>query len=152
MCCCTVAPGSSPIVADPHAHASNKRHVGGGPHQHSSDGVGGADNSVDPLAEKLHSSRCSHVTYPNGMVGTPLVTDLNGDGRLDVVYDIVWSSPRMAVPPFLMSVAADLEDLFEEAYGRGILDFDLVFEPPRDQPWSQYMGRNMDSVYRPPQS
>jgi len=122
------------------------------PHEHSSDGDGGGDSSVDPIKHMLHSSRCAHVTYPNGVVGTPLVTDLNGDGRLDVVYDVVWSSPEMAVPPSLMAVAADLEEMFEEAYGRGILDFGLTFVPAEDQPWSQYMGRSMDCVYRPPQS
>lgn len=157
----TVAPGSSPIVPEPKHHSLSKRHGAmlhnpSAPHNdpNNTPVQVGLTNFPKQLTQEmqrtLRRSRCGHVTYPNSVVGTPLITDLNSDGRQDIVYDVVWS-PATASPPLMMAVAADLERMFEGAYGKGILDFS-TFVPPKDQPWTQYMGKHADCTFRPPQS
>ncbi len=115
------------------------------------DGGGSPDHLTLEMQRTLRASRCGHVSYPNSVVGTPLIADLNGDGHQDITYDIVWSSGNMAAPPLMMAVGADLEEMFESAYGKGILDFS-TFVLPEKQPWSQYMGKNADNNFKPPHS
>lgn len=146
--------GASPIVPDPKRHSLRTKRHGAVPHNKPKLGSNGLPIeeplSLEEMMHNLHGARCSHLAYPNSVVGTPLLTDLNSDGHQDIVYDIVWS-PRTASPPQILAVAADLELLFEKAYGKGILDFS-TFVPSKDQPWSQYMGKNANCVFRPPQT
>lgn len=130
-----VRPGGNPSNHSIHQqHVLEKRHGG----THSDDGLSSKE------ARKL--ARCGHLSSPIHTVGTPLLTDLNSDGRLDIVYDVIWS-PAMAVPPQMLVVATDLEVLFKSAYGSQILDFES-FLPPEEQPWTKYMGKEGDCLFR----
>ena len=92
------------------------------------------------------STHCDRISSPSEMLGTPLVGDLNSDGRLDIMYNVVWSTKD--TPTRTLVVATDLETMFEKTYGKGILDFDS-FQPSGEQPWTQFMGRDGDCVFRP---
>jgi hypothetical protein len=91
--------------------------------------------------------RCSHITTPTAIYTTPLLTDLDHDGQLDIVYLIVWTSEYEPTSFKTLVVASNLEELFKQGYGAGILDFD-IFLPPSKQPWTQYMGARGDNVFK----
>ncbi len=92
------------------------------------------------------SIRCSHVSAPTVLFTTPLLGDFDLDGQLDIVYIVAWSSAYFQAYKTLV-VASNLERLFVRAYGKGILDFD-TFLPFSQQPWTQYMGRHGDNIFK----
>ena len=88
---------------------------------------------------------------------TPVLGDVDGDGRLDVVLAVQHAAVHVRIPAISyffidnydsqVTVTMDtLEDLVIETYGEGAVDFSL-FLPPDQQPWTQYMGQNGDGVY-----
>ena len=89
------------------------------------------------------------------MISTPAVGDLDSDGRLDVVYSVVWSSAftaNVAAVPELKVFAFTLEERYTqlmggEVKGQKLIDFES-FLPAKEQPWSRYMGRYGNNVYR----
>ena len=90
---------------------------------------------------------------PIMIVTTPTIGDVNGDGKLEVSYAVVWSSPGDSmngreVPPQMKVTTFTLEDKFKEVYGEGVIDFQR-FLPPEKQPWPRYMGATADGVYHP---
>ena len=97
--------------------------------------------------------RCSHIMAPIMIVTTPTIGDVDGDGKLEVSYTVVWSSPGDSmdgrqVPPKMKVSTFTMEDKFNEVYGEGVIDF-RQFLPPEKQPWPRYMGATADCVYHP---
>ncbi len=75
------------------------------------------------------------------------IGDLNGDGRLEIAYVVLWASEKM--PPQMLVKVFTLEDRFDEVYGQGVVDFSR-FLPAKQQPWLRYMGTHGDNVYTHP--
>ena len=90
--------------------------------------------------------RCSHISSPTAIYTTPLLGDFNSDGRLDIAYLVVWTM-TISVAPRMIIVASDLEEMFVKVYGTEILDFG-TFLPPEEQPWTQYMGRTGNNIFK----
>lgn len=138
---------NSSILPPPSTHITSKRHqTANKPHPHD-------DTNIDQEEEDhTHDSiskvgiRCGHVSTPTAIVSTPLLGDFDADEHLDLSYIVVWSSTYIPSLKTLV-VASDLEEFFAGTYGKGILDFS-VFLPPKEQPWSQYMGSRGDNVFR----
>ena len=94
--------------------------------------------------------RCDRIEGPSMIPATPTIGDLDGDGRLEVAYVMLWGSlggETFAMPPKLLIKTFTLEDRFVEVYGRGVVDFSR-FLPIRQQPWTRYMGARGDNVFR----
>lgn len=148
-CTYTVQHGSNPSNHSIQQQNIKKRHGGAHPNTGGNDDKSDDENTLTNSEFEMKAyrkfTRCGHISSPaDVVVGTPLLRDLNSDGRLDIMYDVVWSAAALSQ---LLVVASDLEVLFERAYGKGILDFD-TFLPPGKQPWTQYMGRDGDCVFR----
>ena len=79
------------------------------------------------------------------------IADLDGDGRLEVAYALVWGNidrnAALITPPKLLVEVLTLEDRFTEVYGEERVDFSR-FLPSAQQPWSRYMGATGDGVFR----
>ncbi len=119
-------------------HSMSKRHGDTDTekdHTYSEDEDHAYSEDEPPKMSKM-SMRCSYITTPTGIYTTPLLTDLDLDGQLDIVYVIVWSSGYKPESFKTLVVGSNLERLFEKGYGMEILDFD-TFLPPSEQAWSQ---------------
>jgi len=95
-------------------------------------------------------ARCSHIEGPSLIPATPAIGDLNGDGRLEIAYVILWGSINgegFKMPPKLLIRTLTLEDRFVDVYGKGVVDFSR-FLPLAQQPWTRYMGTLGNNVFK----
>ena len=132
-------PGTPPTASEAPPTRS-KRH---GPGMGTSDSV-----SWEPANYK--HTRCRHIEAPTLIPATPAIGDLNGDGRLEIAYVILWGSMNWEgfnMPPKLLIRTLTLEDLF--VYGKGVVDFSR-FLPLVQQPWTRYMGTLGNNVFKVP--
>lgn len=101
--------------------------------------------------------RCGFVYAAQMQAATPVLRDVDGDGRLDVALVIQHAAIHVDIPAITMyfintyqprlTITMDtLEDLVIETYGKGAINFSQ-FLPPDQQPWTQYMGQHEDGVY-----
>ena len=126
-------------------HPKDKRHIN---HNNPPAQDDEHEDENDPNHISKVGIRCGHITSPTNLFTTPLMGDFDHDGQLDLTYIVTWSSAYLQAFKTLV-VASNLEELFVGAYGKEILDFDS-FLPISQQPWTQYMGKNGDSVFTIP--
>ena len=128
-------------------HSARKRHE-----HDDGEELGEAEEDENDIHEDVEAEmspmglRCSHITKPTAIYTTPLLADFDHDGRLDIVYLIVWTSGYDIQSFKTLVVTSDLEKLFVHGYGTEILDFDIFLPSPK-QPWTRYMGRKGNSVF-----
>ena len=129
-----------------------RRHAG---HSH---GNGEDENEGEySLLDVKRAWGCVNVVIPGILTGTPSLVDINGDGRLEIVYAMAFDSPSrgpfQSLPYKLQSRhvhlrIVTLEDAFAGVFGKDKDEVDFsAFLPPFKQPWSRYMGSNTSSLY-----
>lgn len=88
------------------------------------------------------------------VVASPAIGDLNNDGKLEIVYLIVWggvdSGMGENLPPRFTIYVDTLEDKVREVFGEEGVQWVKKFLPGGEQPWTRYMGAGGDNVYRRP--
>ena len=125
----------------PHAVAPDFNSTNFTRHNHTTERPSNLTRSSD-----LQALRCNHISFPVSTSTTPLLLgDFDGDGQLDISYEIVWSCSNTVLPKMLL-VASSLEVLFVKTYGNETLNFD-EFLSPSEQPWTRYMGRKGDNSF-----
>lgn len=91
------------------------------------------------------------LTIKYGLISTPSVTDLDGDGRLDLVYAYfrsVCPLPKnieqnvQVLKPLLSSCHSTSLDIFAKE-----LNSDCPFAPLEHQQWLGYLGTYGDGIY-----
>lgn len=91
---------------------------------------------------------------PLNTAGTPAITDLNGDGKYEIVTTVVYSPipsdytrpvlnfihmPKIIVQTF--TIDTRLKEI-------GVTNVDSSsYYPLNEQPWTQYMGREGNGIY-----
>ena len=105
--------------------------------------------------EAIQRLRCSHVRAPAVLIPSPAIGDLNGDGRLEVAYIVVWGmagqDPRLTLSPSFTVYVATLEERVREVFGDEGVEWVHSLLPGDQQPWTRYMGSEGNNVYhRPP--
>ena len=86
---------------------------------------------------------------PEMIVPTPAISDLDDDGRLEVVYLVSWrgNGEGLMLPPKFTVFAETLEERVRETAGEEGVWWLAGLLPARQQPWTHYMGARGDSVY-----
>lgn len=127
-------------------------------HSHSSE-----DENFGKEFKKLFKNRktvrCAHVLAPLMSPGTPAISDLNGDGKFEGIFNLLYSQApsefslpqfdNIMHPPKIIVHAFTIQDRLEEVYGKTVADnvnFAGYF-PLQDQPWLQYMGSHGDGIF-----
>ena len=92
--------------------------------------------------------RCSYVQFPSAYSPiTPVIADLNHDGKLEVIYSFQFTSEKNF---FGASVGHALFDLhvqtIENMVQSDMIDFSK-FLPIEKQSWTTYMGSKGDGMY-----
>ena len=96
------------------------------------------------------SQQCSHVTVPDMIVSTPVIGDVDGDGRLEMAYVVAWegSTHESHVPLRFTVYVETLDKMLEEAWGEGEGGRWVQGALPEgQQPWTRYMGAHGDNIY-----
>ena len=124
-------------------------------HSHSSEDK----NGMKKLFENRKNVRCAHIISPLLSPATPAISDLNGDGKLEGIFNILYTQAPsdfsipplddILHPPKFYVQAFTIQDRLEEVYGKTVADnvnFAGYF-PLQDQPWLQYMGSRGDGIF-----
>ena len=119
---------------------------------HTHEEIFGDLNEMTP--EVKRQLRCGHVLAPGMLISSPVIGDLNSDGKLEVVYVMMWKAadkdaPHTPPPSFTVHVAP-LEERVGEVFGQEGVEWVHSFLPGDQQPWTRYMGSGGDNVYRRP--
>lgn len=140
------------------------RYHHGRPRRHSGPDHPSGTPDHDELSDTdlRHDWGCMHVIRPGTIASTPSFADLDGDGRVELVYFVSYGSHHVqAFPsiPYKLNTGADmmfmrvvtLEPAFQERiapklHGKVSVDFSTFLQYSR-QPWSKYMGSSGDSHY-----
>ena len=132
------------------------------------------ENGGDEFLKKLKKLiknrkglRCAHILAPIQSEGTPTITDLDGDGKPEVVVSIVYSEIpgyysvpvfEFLHPPKLVIQTFTIEDQFKLVHhgnhdnestnnnGGELIDFSSYYSIA-EQPWTEYMGTNGDGIF-----
>ena len=121
--------------------------------------MSGNISGMKKLFENRKNVRCAHILAPILSPGTPAISDLNGDGKLEGIFNILYSQtpsdfsiPQLADimhPPKIIVQAFTIQDRLKEVYGKTVADnvnFAGYFSL-QDQPWLQYMGSRGDGIF-----
>ena len=104
---------------------------------------------MDPAEVKRE--RCDHIMAADMVPSTPVIGDLNGDGRLEVAYVMIWggadSNRGDNLPPRVRVYVFTLEERVREVYGEAAAEWVSRLLPPETQPWTRYMGATGDNVF-----
>lgn len=91
---------------------------------------------------------------PDMVVASPAIGDLNDDGKLEIVYIVVWggadSGMGAELPPRFTIYVDTLEDRVRDVFGEEGVRWVEKFLPRGQQPWTRYMGAGGDNVYHRP--
>lgn len=92
--------------------------------------------------------RCGYVQSPSPYSPlTPVITDLNHDGKLELIYTFQYASDNRY---FTVSVAHSVVDMhvhtIEHLVQSDVIDFSK-FLPMEKQSWTTYMGTKGDGTY-----
>ena len=92
--------------------------------------------------------RCSYVQYPSTYSPiTPVVADLNHDGKLELIYGFQLSSDNNFFSVSLVHSVFDLHvQTIENMVESDLIDFSK-FLPMEEQSWTTYMGSKGDGMY-----
>lgn len=132
MCLSTVVPGYGMISS----HGTRKRH-------------GSFQASLGMLEYVRNNAwRCSYVQYPSTYSPTtPVVADLNHDGKLELIYGFQLSSDNNFFTVSLVHSVFDLHvRTIENMVESDLIDFSK-FLPMEEQSWTTYMGSKGDGMY-----
>jgi len=99
-----------------------------------------------------HGWRCSYVLSPSSISPlTPVVADLNHDGKLELIYGFQFASDPTYFMYSLSHSALDLHvqtiETMVPTDQDELIDFS-VFYPMEKQSWATYMGTKGDGTYR----
>ena len=121
------SPYASPPMPLPSVKAHRRRDA-----QHSS--------PVDMRTQSPQTLRCMHVLSPNVLPATPALSDLNGDGEVEVIVVTNWGPIDGRYQAFSYEVRVyTLRQKAQQIFGSTI---DLSqFLPMSQQPWTKYMGK-----------
>jgi len=119
------------------SHSTNKRH-------------GDFDGPPEEMLKYLRNEawRCSYIQYPSTFSPvTPVIADLNHDGKLELVYPFQYFSHA---DYFAISISHSVFDLhvhtIENMVQSDLIDFSK-FLPMEEQSWTTYMGSKGDGMY-----
>ena len=127
-----IVPGHGMISS----HNTEKRH-------------GGTEASLNVLQYVSNNAwRCSYVQSPSTYSPvTPVIADLNHDGKLEVIYAFQFTSDNNY---FTISYVHSVYDLhvqtIENMAQSDLTDFSK-FLPMEEQSWTTYMGSKGDGIY-----
>ena len=98
-----------------------------------------------------HGWRCSYVLSPASISPlTPVVADLNHDGKLELIYGFQYTSDPTYFMYSLSHTALDLHvqtiEVMMPTDQNNFVDFSL-FLPMEKQSWTTYMGTKGNGVY-----
>ena len=107
------------------------------------------------MLKDIHMVRCSHILAPYILSSTPGIHDLDGDGLLEGMVSLLFSSiPNdlamvMPLHPFtIYTHAFTFEKKVREVYGEYADSVDFSeYHPIEHQSWTQYMGSRGDSTF-----
>ena len=103
-----------------------------------------------PMLEYVRNNawRCSYVQYPSTYSPiTPVVADLNHDGKLELIYGFQLSSDNSFFTVSLVHSVFDLHvQTIENMVESDLIDFSK-FLPMEEQSWTTYMGSKGDGMY-----
>ena len=92
--------------------------------------------------------RCSYVQYPSTYSPiTPVIADLNHDGKLELIYGFQFASDNKFFSVSLVHSVLDLHvQTIENMVESDLIDFSK-FLPIEEQSWTTYMGSKGDGMY-----
>lgn len=135
------------LSPSPSVPGTQKRHSSHSDPTHSVD-----LNSLSP--KEIRELRCNHIMSPDMVVASPAIGDLNDDGKLEIVYLIVWggadSEMGVELPPRFTIYVDTLEDRVKDVFGEEGVQWVKKFLPRGQQPWTRYMGAGGDNTYHKP--
>ena len=118
------------------SHSTTKRH-------------GGFQPSMAMLEYMRNNAwRCSYVQSPSTYSPiTPVVADLNHDGKLELIYGFQFASDNNFFAVSLFHSVLDLHvQTIEHMVESDVIDFSK-FLPMEEQSWTTYMGSKGDGMY-----
>ena len=92
--------------------------------------------------------RCSYIQYPSTYSPlTPVITDLNHDGKLELIYPFQYLSDNNYFTILVTHSVFDLHvQTIENMVESDLIDFSK-FLPIEQQSWTTYMGSKGDGMY-----
>uniref|UniRef100_A0A1X7TB25 Uncharacterized protein n=1 Tax=Amphimedon queenslandica TaxID=400682 RepID=A0A1X7TB25_AMPQE len=99
---------------------------------------------------------CAHVMAPVLLAGTPVITDCDGDGKVEAIVSLTYTAvpspysvkvPGFIHPPQLIVQSLIIENKLKAIYGTQVQGVSSDYWPMDKQPWTEYMGSNGNGVY-----
>lgn len=107
---------------------------------------------INQLNQLNQPSSALQLTMAYGLISSPSVTDLDGDGKLDMVYAYVRRACKYHEKERTFNIS-DMEPLLETCHDSILdifakeLDSDCPFAPLESQQWLSYLGTYGDGMY-----
>lgn len=130
--------------------------------RHGDDTAAVTDSRIKEMKKLMKNRkgvRCSHILAPLISPGTPVITDLNGDGKFEAVVSVVYSALSAEYgdsyfnfmhPPKIVVQTFNIERRLKALYGVDINVDTSVYYPLDEQPWTGYMGRTGNGTFITP--
>lgn len=98
-------------------------------------------STVDLGVQSPQTLRCMHVLSSTVLPATPALSDLDGNGDVEVIVVTNWLSTngRYQVSSYEVKVFT-LKQKVEEVFGNKLVDLNQFLQI-NQQPWTKYMGK-----------